>query len=283
MMFDFTVFDLETKKFSSDVPGGFKNLKEFGMSCAVTYTSYDGYKHYFHNDVDELLEYLKQSKLVVGFNLKNFDYRVLEGYTDYNFNNLKTFDILEEIYNSLGHHVKLSMLAKANFGKTREGNLMKSVHWYKQGDTTKVKDYCEQDVRITRKLFMKACKEEHLKWHWHNKENRVETLDTSYWHQKAEKLSTSEIQVQEEPPTPTTLPVSVDDMFDISFMMRFKMRMKNEDIENKMMTHDQERAFLGLIENIHQQCEMLKQLGAPIEIYDIETATVNTFKKREIR
>ena len=279
MMFEYTVFDLETQKFSSDVKGGFKNLKEFGMSCGVTYTEKDGFQHYFHNDVEKLLEYLKASKLVVGFNLRNFDYKVLEGYTDYNFNNIKTFDILEEILNSLGHRVKLSMLAKANFGSAPEGNLMKSVNWYKQGNTTKVKDYCEQDVKITDKLFIKACKEQHLKWHWHNKEERVETLDTSYWYDKAQKISLGEFI--EESPTPA--PAPIDDVLDLSFMMTFKMRMKNADIGNGTMTHDQERAFLGLIQNIHQQCEMLKQLGAPIEIYDIETATIKPLKKREVR
>ena len=148
---------------------------------------------------------------------------------------------LRRYLNSLGHRVKLSMLAKANFGSAPEGNLMKSVNWYKQGNTTKVKDYCEQDVKITDKLFIKACKEQHLKWHWHNKEERVETLDTSYWYDKAQKISLGEFI--EESPTPA--PAPIDDVLDLSFMMTFKMRMKNADIGNGTMTHDPRKGVLG--------------------------------------
>ena len=288
MSLDFTVFDLETQKFSSDVPGGFKNLKDFGMSCAVTFTEKDGYKHYFHNDVDSLMEQLKKANLVVGFNLKNFDYKVLSGYTDYNFDNIPTFDILEEIFNSLGHRVKLNMLALANFGSRPEGNLLKSVNWYKQGDTTKVRDYCQQDVKITRELFVKAIKDKNLKWHWHNKEDRVETLDTSYWYTKAQQIAKEGNGVNVDMPS---IPVDIEDIedditpaekLDIAFQMNFKMRMAEES-GDRTMTHDQERAFLGLVQGIQQQCEMLKQLGSPIEVYDIETAIQQPLKKREIK
>ena len=73
---DFICFDLETVHSDKDFPGGFEEAHRFGMSCAVTWSKNVGFKHWFENDVMDLIEYLKTMP-VVGWNTKTFDYAVL--------------------------------------------------------------------------------------------------------------------------------------------------------------------------------------------------------------
>lgn len=282
---EFCTFDLETIRYHDQVEGGWKNIEAFGMSCAVTHTKVDGFKHWFGKDLIPLLEYLKEAPLVVGFNLKEFDYRVLTGaitemtsgvatedelrrLSAINIKDFKTFDILEEIQASLGHKVKLSMMALANFGQRKQGSLKKATDWWKQGDTVKVKDYCEGDVKIARELFVKAVSEKHLLWHWWNHESRVEKLDTAHWGPKA-------LSMMGLPAEPVISNLEVILSLDLSLQM--------QDIEGGEMTHEQERAVLGLVESIQKNCEALKALGSPVELTGIDSSIKRKFGKRELQ
>jgi len=252
----FVTLDIETQRWSDEVEGGWQNMEGFGLSCAVTHTKHEGYRHYFEKDVDTLITYLHNADLVVGFNLKSFDYKVLSAYTDRKFTDIPTFDILEEIYQTLGHRVKLAMLALANFDEVRESNLKKSVDWYKQKNMTKVKDYCQQDVLITRRIFLKALEDKQLFWHWHNNPKRVECLKTDYWAEKACSLMEN-------------LQPNVREL-NLGVVVELALKMPDEsgDLE---MTHDQERVVVGLIESLHTTCETLKSIGSPIEVLDIKS------------
>nr|MDA3895225.1 hypothetical protein [Desulfobacteraceae bacterium] len=60
---------------------------------------------YFEDDVPCLIDYLKALDLVIGFNIKRFDYNVLNGYSDFDFLSLPTLDLLESIHHHLGYSV----------------------------------------------------------------------------------------------------------------------------------------------------------------------------------
>ena len=290
----FVTFDLETLRFHNQVEGSWDNIEGFGMSCAVTHSKKDGYKHYFANDLPDLLEYLKDAPLVVGFNLKDFDYRVLAGaISDYledspspesverlakiNLKEFKTFDILEEIQKSLGHKVRLAMMALANFGTRKTGNLKKAVDWWREGDKVKVSDYCQKDVEIARELFIKAVSKKHLLWHWWNHEDRVENLDTIHWGPRALSIMETE-GVDEE----LESGLDISDILEITLSLELNMEMKHISGDGGM-THEQERVVLGLVESIQKNCEALKALGSPVDIINLEPSIKKKFGKRNLQ
>ncbi|MBW2584906.1 MAG: hypothetical protein JRE36_15350, partial [Deltaproteobacteria bacterium] len=77
------VFDLETQLSAADV-GGWQRAELMKISCAVLYDSKaDRYIDFIENQIHLFIERLQRFDLVIGFNIKRFDYQVLKGYTDF--------------------------------------------------------------------------------------------------------------------------------------------------------------------------------------------------------
>ncbi|MGA8181287.1 MAG: DEAD/DEAH box helicase [Desulfobacterales bacterium] len=156
------IFDIETQRSAQEV-GGWHRADLMGISCAVLYDStQDLYFEYLDKQVNELVEHLKNCDLVVGFNVKRFDFRVLGGYSDFNFGSLPTLDILEEIHNRLGYRLSLDHLAKVTLGKEKTADGLQALQWWKQGRIRDIIDYCKKDVEITRDLFLYGQKNGYL-------------------------------------------------------------------------------------------------------------------------
>ncbi|MBW2216757.1 MAG: DEAD/DEAH box helicase [Deltaproteobacteria bacterium] len=156
------VFDLETRNLAQDV-GGWRNTHLMRVSVAVVYDSLeDDFFVYEEDAVEELLDHLGRADLIVGFNVKRFDYRVLSAYSGMDFNSLPTFDILEDIFNRLGFRLSLDHLAKEtlHMGKSADG--LQAVEWFRNGEMEKLTEYCRQDVVVTRDLFEYGIKNGHL-------------------------------------------------------------------------------------------------------------------------
>jgi DEAD/DEAH box helicase domain-containing protein len=90
----------------------------------------------------------------VGFNIFNFDYQVLRGYTPIPLGKLKTFDILEEVTNCLGYRLSLNHLAHKTLQVMKTADGLQSLQWFKEGRLDEVIAYCRQDVEITKNLFL---------------------------------------------------------------------------------------------------------------------------------
>lgn len=156
------VFDLETQRSASEV-GGWHLAHRMKISCAVVYDSGDDtYSVYHESDVPKLIEHLRQLKLVVGFNSKRFDYRVLSGYSDFPFERLPSLDLLETIHKQLGFRLSLNHLAKQTLQVEKAGSGLDALRWWQQGRLDKIIQYCRMDVKITRDLFLFARDEGYL-------------------------------------------------------------------------------------------------------------------------
>ena len=156
------VFDLETRNLAQDV-GGWRNTHLMRVSVAVVYDSLeDDFFVYEEDEIEELLDHLGKADLIVGFNVKRFDYRVLSAYSGMDFSSLPTFDILEDIFNRLGFRLSLDHLAKEtlNMGKSADG--LQAVEWFRNGEMEKLTEYCKQDVVVTRDLFEFGIRNGHL-------------------------------------------------------------------------------------------------------------------------
>ena len=155
-------FDLETQRLAQDV-GGWHNTHLMGVSVAVIYDSLEKRFLSFTEDrIDELLEHFEKANLVVGFNIKRFDYTVLSAYTSKDLQELPTFDILEDIYKRLGFRLGLDHLAKETIGQGKTADGLQAVEWFRKGEMDKLIDYCRQDVATTRDLFQFGLKNGHL-------------------------------------------------------------------------------------------------------------------------
>jgi DEAD/DEAH box helicase domain-containing protein len=168
--------DLETQKTAGDV-GGWQNTHLMRVSVAVLFDSLENrFLLYDEDNIDALLAYLEKADLVIGFNIKRFDYSVLRAYTSKDLNALPTFDILEDVFNRLGFRLALNHLAAEtlNRGKTADG--LQAVEWFRQGHIEKLTEYCRQDVAITRDLFQHGLEKGHLIFRQKKQNRRVRLL-----------------------------------------------------------------------------------------------------------
>ncbi len=146
-------FDLETQRTFDEV-GGRHNIRQLGLSAAVTYSTATGQFHAFTEEtVGDLIAHLRAADLVVGFNVLHFDYEVLRAYTDDPLDDLPTTDMLQHVYRALGFRVGLDGLASATLGTRKSADGLQAVRWWRQGELDKIIDYCRQDVEVTRQLW----------------------------------------------------------------------------------------------------------------------------------
>ena len=150
----FGVFDLETQKSATEV-GGWQNADKMRISCAVLYDSgKDDFFEYVEGQVSQLIEHIRHLELVVGFNIKHFDYKVLSHYVDLDFSKLPTLDMLQIISNQLGFRLSLDHLASATLGFQKSADGLMALKWWQEGRISQIIDYCRKDVRITRDLYL---------------------------------------------------------------------------------------------------------------------------------
>jgi DEAD/DEAH box helicase domain-containing protein len=155
-------FDLETQRSAEEV-GGWHNAHLMRVALAVTFDTATGiFETWREAQVAGLIERLSNTELVVGFNIKGFDYRVLRGYSEADFSKLPTFDLLEAIHRRIGFRLPLAHLATENLGTSKSADGLQSLRWWKQGRIEEIEKYCQNDVELLRNLFEHACAERHL-------------------------------------------------------------------------------------------------------------------------
>jgi len=154
--------DLETCCSAEEV-GGWERCHHMGVSLAVlAETAPERLTVYREGELEELCRRLAELDLVVGFNLKRFDYRVLQPYSPVPLASLPTLDILEDIQKILGFRLSLGHLAEMTLGEKKTGNGLLALELYKAGRWEELEYYCRQDVLLTRRLFEYGSREGHL-------------------------------------------------------------------------------------------------------------------------
>ena len=147
------VFDLETQRSAAEV-GGWQHADRMGISCGVVYDARKKiFRSYLEDQIEQLIAHLRRFDLVVGFNIKRFDYQVLQGYSHFDFLSLNSLDILEEVHNYLGFRLSLAHLAQETLNTNKSADGLQALRWWKQGRIQEIVDYCKMDVKLTRDLF----------------------------------------------------------------------------------------------------------------------------------
>ena len=167
------LFDLETRRSAKEV-GGWGNAHRMGISLGVALVLEEGRFEVFPEErVGELAEMLCRATLVVGYNIRRFDYRVLSGYTGVDYERrLRTLDLLDEVQRRIGFRVKLDDLAGETLGARKSGDGLQCLEWVKQGRLDLVETYCRRDVELLRDLYLHG-RREGCVWFRHKERGRV--------------------------------------------------------------------------------------------------------------
>jgi DEAD/DEAH box helicase domain-containing protein len=147
------VFDLETRRSFAEV-GGRSQFHRLGVSVGVAYRyDRDEYLVVTEETIDQLIGLLFDAELVVGYNIRGFDYEVLRAYTDEDLQRLPTFDLMFDLEERLGFRPKLESVASPTLGVGKSADGLQALEWWRLGEIDKIIEYCREDVRVTRDLY----------------------------------------------------------------------------------------------------------------------------------
>lgn len=120
---------------------------------AVTYDTRAGRAQvYTAETVDDLLASLRAADLVIGFNTRDFDYQVLQPYSDASLATLPTLAVLDEVQHALGFRLSLRHLLQATLDIERPDDSLETLRWYQEGDRERIVRQCQRDLELLRHL-----------------------------------------------------------------------------------------------------------------------------------
>lgn len=142
------VFDIETY-------GDINNKEELYVTVVSLYDyEEEQYESYDEDQLGDLWKKLEQADLLIGYNSKHFDVPVLNNFYAGDLSQIPHLDLLERIKESSGQRFKLDDIAKATLeGVEKSADGVKAMEWYEEGEIEKIKDYCEQDVKVTKDVY----------------------------------------------------------------------------------------------------------------------------------
>ena len=162
---DLVYFDLETQRTANDA-GGWMRKGDMQMSIGVTFSTATGkYEVFSEGRVHQLVERLRRADLVIGFNVLNFDYHVLMGYTVLDLcSELPTFDLMLDLETRLGHRLSLDSVATATLGVQKTAVGLDAIKWWREGRISEIAEYCCFDVKVTRLIHERGCRDKALSY-----------------------------------------------------------------------------------------------------------------------
>jgi DEAD/DEAH box helicase domain-containing protein len=179
-------FDIES--ISDSMVRGHVDVNEQELTVVAIHDSETGeYTGYFKEELPKLWPILERADMLIGFNSDSFDIPLLNRYYPGDLTHLHSLDLLTEVQKVLGRRIRLQALAEATLKKGKSGDGLKAGEWWKEGKKEKVREYCIEDVRITRELFDYAVKHGVLKYK-DLRTIRDIKLDTSLWGSKKKEV-----------------------------------------------------------------------------------------------
>ncbi|MCA9374781.1 ribonuclease H-like domain-containing protein [Candidatus Dojkabacteria bacterium] len=126
---------------------------------------------FWEKELDSLGELLRKGDTVVHYNGFTFDMPVLANYLGDSITDIPQIDLMVAAYKTIGFRPKLEDLAMATLGHGKNGSGADAVKYWAAGDTNslqKLRDYCIQDVRVTKELYEFGEEEGYIKYYDRN-------------------------------------------------------------------------------------------------------------------
>ncbi|MGE5541310.1 MAG: ribonuclease H-like domain-containing protein [Bacillota bacterium] len=158
-----------------------QELHRLDLAVVAIHDSETGeYTSYSKEELPKLWPIIEQADVLIGYNSDSFDVPLLNHYYPGDLTQIRSLDLLVEVHGALGRRLRLQNLAEATLGHGKSADGVKAVEWWQAGEYQKVRDYCIQDVKVTRELYEHALKHGKLKYK-DLREVREIKLDTSRW------------------------------------------------------------------------------------------------------
>ncbi|MCA9361166.1 ribonuclease H-like domain-containing protein [Candidatus Kaiserbacteria bacterium] len=184
----YIVFDLETQNVFSDI--GSNDPADLDISVATVYDSHtDKYTTVDITELNLLWPIIECADALVGYNSNHFDIPLLNKYYPGDLTHIKSIDILEAIKDSLGRRLRLDSVAQATIGAKKSADGLQAVRWWREGNIAAIKKYCEQDVKVTKKIFDYALENGHVLFKDGYRKKEI-PLDVSSWKVKEDSSVT---------------------------------------------------------------------------------------------
>ena len=181
-------FDIES--ISDSLVRGHVDVNEQQLTVVGIHDSETGeYSSYLREDLPKLWPILESADMLIGFNSNTFDIPLLNRYYPGDLTRIRSLDLLAEVHQVLGRRIRLQSLAEATLKKGKSGDGMQAGVWWREGKFDKVREYCIEDVKITRQLYDYALKHGILKYK-DLRDIRDIKLDTSRWERVSDTTPT---------------------------------------------------------------------------------------------
>ena len=186
----YLVFDIETRNTFEQV--GSDQPEDLDLSVISIYDSRDSSMKTFELDeLDKAWPLFKDIDFIVGFNSDHFDIPILNKYCPDDLYKIKSIDILKNVKDSFGRRIKLDNIAENTLGKNKIAHGLEAIKWWNEGKIDLIRKYCEEDVYITKDIFLFALENKKL-FAKDREGNKVEIkINTDNW--KAEE---KEVEIQ---------------------------------------------------------------------------------------
>jgi DEAD/DEAH box helicase domain-containing protein len=184
----YIVFDLETQNIFQDI--GTNDVTSLDISVGSFYDSIeDTYTTVTVDELHKVWPILEKADALVGYNSNHFDIPLLNKYYPGDLTHIKSIDLLESIRESLGRRLRLDSVAQATVGAKKSADGLQAVRWWREGKINEIKKYCEQDVKVTKKVFDYAMANGHVLFKDGYRKKEI-PLDISSWGTKEESSMT---------------------------------------------------------------------------------------------
>lgn len=185
------VFDIETQ--NSFAQAGKDGLLGLDISIVVIWDSETGkYLPFWHDELDKLWPILESTDLIVGYNSRYFDLPLLNKYYLGDLEHIQHLDLMLEVQKSFGKRVKLDQIAAGTLGTKKSGHGLDAVKWWRTGEHDKIKKYCIDDVKITKRIYDHMLKNGEIKIKEGPEKHSVK-MDTRAWGTKTDAAMTQSL------------------------------------------------------------------------------------------
>lgn len=182
------VFDIETRNIFSEV--GSSDPTALDISIVGIYDSEtDSYSTYTQEELSQLWPIIERADVLIGYYSDHFDLPLLNKYYPGDLFKIKSLDILKEIRKSYGRGMKLDQLAEGTLGKKKSGHGLEAVKWWKEGKIEEIRQYCLDDVKITKEIYDYAIQNQKLIFKEGTQAKEI-PLNTEDWEKPSENKLT---------------------------------------------------------------------------------------------
>ncbi len=145
------VLDIETQNIFER---GNRDASKLRISFVGIYDYSTGkYEGFFEADLPKLWQVLEHCDRLIGYNIKGFDIPVMNAHYAGDLTKLNQLDLMEEIAKHTGFRLKLDDVAQATLGVGKSGSGLDAVKYYQEGKLDLLKEYCLQDVKVTKQVY----------------------------------------------------------------------------------------------------------------------------------